>query len=667
MNVRRFRLIVLITIFTVSNHLLSGQNIDSGSFEIFQRLDFYSYETSGELLLHVPQIFRNSSLSAVVKMGEETLVTWSGIPGKNILRLPFIIRNGAASSKVKAIIKSAHKPGITYTAETELRILKYKPNEVKTDRLTGGLIVNRLPFFPFGFYCYSPVHQFLPEEEAVKGFNMISPYQKIAPETINERKAYMDRCAELGMKVHYNLLSVSGGGGVGSKIENISEEEKRKRLIEEIITFRDHPALLCWYISDEPNGRKVTPEQLESIYRTVKENDPWHPVSIVFMTPFLSAKKYSGALDIVMADPYPVPDHPLSMAGDAAANLKNEFSGKKPVWIVPQAFGGGELWSREPTIQEIRSMTWQSIINGATGIQFFVRQGPNYFPKSAATWSECGRMAIEVAELTPWLLSEEQTLPVVSGSGNILVTSRVHKGQVAIMAVNKINEPVNTTFRISGLPSGRARVLFENRFISFNGGVLRDQLSALGTQVYLIDIKPQKDDKPVMGRNLITDPGFEELASPGLPSACYARPGDDRGATYFLDTRDFSEGTHSLRIITPRENKSLAIRFFPITVKAGASYTISLWAKSDPEQRIKTVTNTKKERLYEKTETPQYVEIMLGDFKKARFEPDGEWREYMTFLTIPTDTLAHFKTNLILKMPGQGVAWFDRVTVTEDK
>ena len=62
--------------------------------------------------------------------------------------------------------------------------------------------------------------------------------------------------------------------------------------------------------------------------------------------------------------------------------------------MVLQAFGGGEWWGREPTLQEIRSMTWQSVINGATGIQYFVRQGLNYFPKSVAAWNECGRMAI---------------------------------------------------------------------------------------------------------------------------------------------------------------------------------------------------------------------------------------------------------------------------------
>ena len=103
----------------------------------------------------------------------------------------------------------------------------------------------------------------------------MSPYQKILPETFDERKAYMDRCAQLGMKVHYNLLSVSGGGGVGSKIEGLSDEEKRERLLSEIKSFRDHPALLSWYIADEPNGNNISPEQLEEIYLIIKENDPW--------------------------------------------------------------------------------------------------------------------------------------------------------------------------------------------------------------------------------------------------------------------------------------------------------------------------------------------------------------------------------------------------------
>jgi hypothetical protein len=646
---------------------VQSQYIDSLSFSIVSRQSFYSYEKNGEFLLHIPYALSKNHLSISLKVGEATIVSWDGIPGKIILRLPFSLNLIPSVYKAEASINISASRAVTYIAKTDLIILSYKSNEVKTDRLTGSLIVNKLPFFPFGFYCYSPVYPTLPEEEIIKGFNMISPYQKIVPETINERKAYMDRCAELGMKVNYNLLSVSGGGGVGSKIEGLSDIEKRERLISEIKIFMDHPALLGWYISDEPNGTNTAPEKLKEIYRTIKEYDPWHPVSIVFMAPFITAKNYSGAMDIVMADPYPIPDRPVSIPGDVADQLRTEFKGKKPFWIVPQAFGGGELWSREPTSQEIRSMTWQSIINGATGIQYFVRQGLNYFPKSAATWSECGRIAMEVAELTPWLLSDEEPLQVVSNSKNVLVSSRLHNGQLIIMAVNRINEPVSTSFRVTGFSNGKARVLFENRFVSVKGGIITDQLGPFGSQVYLVNIKPEKTVSEVSNTNLIKDSGFEDLSAPGIPSACYARPGGDRGATYFIDTREYVEGNHSLRIITPVEDKSLAIRFFPLSVRAGASYTISIWAKSDPEQRFFDVTKQKNTRLYEKKEMPQYVEVLFGEFGRARFVPDSRWRQYVTFVTIPNDTLARFKTNLILKMPGQGVAWFDVVKVTEDK
>jgi hypothetical protein len=664
---RILRKYLLISVLVFLPCILFCQYIDSSYFKINSRQSFYSFEKNGEFLLHVPPVLVQKNLSINIKNGRDTLTTWNGKPGKEILRVPFSLNLSPSVYKIEAKIIITTSPGVIYQASTNLVVLSYKSNEVKTDRLTGGLIVNRRQFFAFGFYCYSPVYPTLPEEEVVKGFNMISPYQKIGPETFNERKVYMDRCAELGMKVNYNLLSVSGGGGVGSKIEGLSDEEKSKRLISEIKTFRDHPALLGWYISDEPNGSNITPEQLEEVYKTVKENDPWHPVSIVFMAPFIASKKYSDALDIVMADPYPIPNLPATMPGEVADQLRTEFKGKRPFWIVPQAFGGGELWSREPTIQEIRSMTWQSIINGATGIQYFVRQGLNYFPKSVATWNECGRMAMEVAELTPWLLSDEEPLVVESYSKNVLVTSRVHNGQLAIMAVNRINEPVSTSFRVTGINNGKARVLFENRFVQVKGGIISDRLAPFGSQVYLVSIKPERQISEAGNINLIKDAGFEDLTAPGLPSACYARPGGDRGATYFLDTREYFEGNHSLRLITPVENKSLAIRFFPFPVKAGATYTISIWAKSDPEQRFFFVTKPENTRLYGKTEMPQYVEVLLGEFSRARFVPDNLWREYVTFVTIPEDTLARFKTNLILKMPGKGIAWFDQVKVIEDK
>ena len=210
-----FSFLFLVTILICQNSY--SQIIDSLSLSINTRLSFYTTEKEGELLLHVPPALLHNNLVITINLNNEVLAKWHGKVIKNPSRIPFNIGLVPDNYKITAVIESDINRHIRYLAETRLIILEYKSNEVKTDRLTGGLVVNGRQFFPFGFYCYSPVYPTLPEEEVVNGFNMISPYQKIEPESINDRKSYMDRCAELGIKVHYNLLSVSGGGGVGSK------------------------------------------------------------------------------------------------------------------------------------------------------------------------------------------------------------------------------------------------------------------------------------------------------------------------------------------------------------------------------------------------------------------------------------------------------------------
>ena len=413
----------------------------------------------------------------------------------------------------------------------------------------------------------------------------------------------------------------------------------------------DHPALLAWYISDEPNGNKIPPGQLEEIYRIIKDIDPWHPVSIVFTAPFLSSKKYADALDIVMADPYPIPNGSVAQVGDVTLQLRSEFEGKKPVWIVPQAFGGGEWWGREPTIQEIRTMTYQAIVNGARGVQYFVRHGPNSFPKSTSAWNECGRMAMEIAEITPWLLSDEKTLPVNTNSGNIRISSAVHEGQLLIIAVNKVNSPQKVDIYISGSTTNTARVLFENRSVPIYSGTFSDYLPAFCSQVYLINIQPLKDAiKPFKG-NLTKDPGVEDISSVGVPASCYSWNEGDRGATYFLDSREHLEGNHSLRLITPQKNKGIRLRFFPVNIAKGRTYMLSIWAKTD--SGLKT-----------EGDDP-YFELGLGEFGNKRFYPGNEWQQFVTSVTIPADTIPSPRANAILRMPGKGTAWFDMIQVFE--
>lgn len=659
----RITIFLIILFISVSFQKSFCQAVDSTSFRVNPRLSFYSTEKEGEMLLHVPSVLMYSFLNLRIKLNDKESAYWKGIPGRDIIRIPLSVDIPESSYRVVAEIFTSGRT--RYVARCALTILPPRLNEVKTDALTGALIVNGRIFFPFGFYCYSPVYPTLPEEEVVKGFNMISPYQKILPETFNERKEYMDRCAVLGLKVHYNLLSVSGGGGVSSQIDGISEEEKRDRLINEIMAFRDHPALLSWYISDEPNGYKLPPEELEKIYKTVKENDPWHPVSVVFMAPFLSARKYSDALDIVMADPYPIPNVPASQVGKITAQLSAAFKGFKPVWIVPQAFGGGEWWSREPTIQELRSMTYQAIINGAKGIQYFIRQGLNSFPKSTAGWNECGRMALEISELSPWLLSDEPAPEIRTYSDNITVNSYLHAGKSLILAVNTANKPQRIDIIVADSKQGAADVLFESRKIRLASGVLSDYIQAYGSQAYLIDNDPAPNEIYPFKGNMITDPGFEDLSSPGVPSSCYAWNEGDRGATFFIDSREHYEGSHSLRMVTPADNMGPRLRFFPVNVKYGHTYMITIWAKADPLAGNIRGNNQVPSDIPESVKRFPNFEIGFAGLGYKKFNPDKNWKQFVTSVTIPADTLLPLRINVMLRMPGAGTGWFDLLQVFE--
>ena len=339
---------------------------------------------------------------------------------------------------------------------------------------------------------------------------------------------------------------------------------------------------------------------------------------------------------------------------------------KKSLWFVPQAFGGSEWWQREPTIQEIRSMTYQSIVMGAKGIQYFIRSGLNAFPKSTSTWAECGRIAMEVAEMTPWLLSDEEPLPVQSSKESVLITSALHDGKLLILAVNTINEPQPFSINITGCKALKGLVLFENRFVKIVGGTISDYVSPYGSQAYIIDIEPVKTTLTDID-NFIIDPGFEDMSSPGIPASCYARAGKDKGATFFLDSREHYQGYHSLKLVTPVEKGGAKLTFYPFKANPGSTYRISVWAKTDIVKNVQ-VKRTFWDWLFRRKKTvSKSFEIGLGIFGSAQFEADSLWKEYSTYISVPADQDTLLRTNLTLQMPGAGVAWFDNLQVVEDK
>jgi len=537
--------------------------------KILTRLNYYMNEQNSELLFIRNQMDMADTMYVSGYIGTYNFKDTLVFEENNVLRRPFVLRN-LSPGKHDLVFRINGR----LKFETVLEVLPFKNNSVQIDRYTGGLIVAGLPFFPFGFYCYSPVQPRLAEEEVVKGFNMMSPYQDIERKTRPERRAYMDRCAELGMKVHYNVLKIAGGGGIGAlKVSDKTKSEKRDLLIDEVNAFKDHPALLGWYIADEPVGQYVEPQGLIEIYNLIKKLDPYHPVTIVFMTPS-QAHRYDKAMDIVMADPYPLPHGTVTEVSAVTASLLGEYQYNKPVWIVPQAFGGGEHWAREPTRAELRVMTYLSLIEGAAGIQYFIRSGLNAFPKSTTTWNECGAISLETAEMTPLLLDYESRPPVEVDAERVQVSAWQRGSEILVLAANTANKPETVKYKLRLSNSDTlATVLFENRTVHIDSGFFTDIIDALDTRAYIINL--QNETKvDIYSENKGIE--FENSVSPGIPVGCYARIGKDRGATYFTDSRFALNGRHSLRLVTPVAGGGISLGFFGVRLRAGQGYKLSV-------------------------------------------------------------------------------------------
>jgi len=636
------------------------------------RYNYYTHEDSGMMMLRFPRSIRNRMIVLDLLCRGEKVVDSISIKADERVLVPFpldSLRFGMNEMSCCFSLPGERKD----TVIVEVMKWSLKSNEVKIDYATGGLIVEGLPFFPFGFYCYSPVQPTLAEEEVVKGFNMMSPYQNIKKKTRKERRRYMDRCAELGMKVHYQLLSVAGGGGVNVRgMTEKSSEEKRKLLEAEIIAFRDHPALLAWYISDEPVGHGVAAEDLVETYRLIKNLDPYHPVSIVFMAPH-RAKEYRHTMDVVMADPYPIPGGSVMEVERISWNLKSTFGSAKPLWIVPQAFGGNEFWQREPTPQEIRVMTYLAIIHGATGIQYFIRHGLSRFPKSTVAWSECGMMAREIGELTPFLLSDDSAPGVSSSIKSVKVGAWKRNEQIVILAVNTENRPRRVTFRIRGFSySMDGNVLFENRILRVRNGIWEDEIEAFGTRAYMITREAlSAENEFIDPDNLLLNSSFEENPSVGTPAGCYARLYGDRGATYFIDSRIALHGEHSLRLVTPRRGEGVTLAFFPFQFKKGNACCYSIWGRTTQQEPKPPQLDygdffRKLFPWVRRDDDSMTFRMQLGLLNSEEFELTPEWKQYFITASEPDSGRNTGRVSPILSLTGQGKAWFDCMQVVID-
>jgi len=346
------------------------------------------------------------------------------------------------------------------------------------------LRVDGKPYFPVGIYTIQSKtgdHDACLKEAREAGFNTTVYYAW----GLSNVTPLLDAAARQGIRAFVYPTSPYDVREGRATAESITKDVQARM---------KHPALLGWYLVDEPEGiGKSNATIVRDLYETVKRTDTGHPCSLVIMSP-RAASDYARCADIVWIDPYPVPNRPVTYVSDCVGGAVGAVEKGKPVWAVPQAFDWS-VWHTgkvdkvfRPTPEEERCMTYLALVHSAKGIIYWAHTASKYYIHNYPEhWEAVKKLAGELRDLSPMLLTvdSKRKAEVSPGSATIDTMVKELDGGVYLFAVNREPEACTASFGISRLSAtGEAEVLFENRKVVLSGGAWEDQFKPLAVHVY---------------------------------------------------------------------------------------------------------------------------------------------------------------------------------------
>ena len=305
----------------------------------------------------------------------------------------------------------------------------------------GNTLVNGKPFFPIGIYVYD-LSDAVVKDITSKGFNVVigNGFRADQFDVIHQNKM---------MAVPFST----------------------PEFVEKV---KDHPALLAWYLVDEPEGHGHTPEGVKHAYANLKAKDKDHPIGLCHFL-YDALLTFKEGCDFTMTDVYPVTanrDVPMRNVGihmDYARAVHGNPNW--PHWTYVQDFGGPETeggkWA-QPTAAEVRCMTFIALVHRANGILIF-----SYWPKAPEMWNSIGPLNRDVARVAPWVMAEGTELPVKVSSEQVQARARkLANGSWIVMAVNTERTAADATLTIDGLGDLKLTSLIDAKHAKASGGTL---------------------------------------------------------------------------------------------------------------------------------------------------------------------------------------------------
>lgn len=351
-------------------------------------------------------------------------------------------------------------------------VIAPRPNQVFIDEDLNTRVAGKL-FFPICIY-HVPAQDFARVKSL--GFNSVQAWGT----NFDDARANLDAASKAGLKVVLEGVTYAANTGDFAAMDPTLD------------MGRDHPALLAWYITDEPSGDERL-RWCAQANEYIASRDPHHPTYLVSCSPG-EFGRYVRVTDIFAVDPYPIPAAPVTMVSSWMEMAQEAARGRKPIWLIPQlhnwaAYGGHPEEGRYPTPAEERNMVYQGLVWGAKAIFYYPwEDGPTGLTHDADLRAAVQAINGELAILGPELLACQHELTARNQGEHDGLFAALYQGDTAsyVIAVSVIEGETQHSVPASGLPDGVAEVLFEGRSVSVQGGAITDEFAPLGVHVYKV-------------------------------------------------------------------------------------------------------------------------------------------------------------------------------------
>ena len=377
----------------------------------------------------------------------------------------------------------------SYTLEvagvkTIIKKLPHHPGEVWLDK-KGVVHVDGKKLMAFG-QCYAPA------DWKVRGVTVTeTPARWVS---VEQALQALDRLHAAGimLKLYPYYRPVPGedpfdaAGRSQGKLNN-----RQKELLKEFVTkVGKHPAVIAWYVADEPEGHGHNEDWYVDLQKFMEEIDPYHPTTICnYGIP--GQKRFYVGCDILFPDTYPnyFQDGTTELGRRSTYDHAIHASKLRPAWHCLHGFDWGKRNSRDshskaPTYDELRQQLYSSFLGNVKGVTYYAFDSWGNYSNHLSIGKDY--LGPEVDSLKDFLLEDTEDLVKFSGvdSREFLCGMKRYNGEFIIIAVNLSDKPCKVAFKSTQPLPAKLAVVGEKRVMATANNAFSDEFMPHEVHVY---------------------------------------------------------------------------------------------------------------------------------------------------------------------------------------